>query len=432
MLQLVDDFHRRLHSQKRQAKAYRTFGCGYLYMRLEPLRIAFTTPEYVTEEYFDGGLANYIHRVAKALAGMGHDIHVLTLSEIDEAKFEHEGVTVHRIASSKLWRQLNRLTRYRLATTPPFLDLSVKIYRKLKWLNSQEPLHLVQFPNYSCCGLVSICCLSVPHVLRASSYQPALNHAVGAKRKLNSSMVERLERLQFRLSRHIFTPSRTLQQMLKKEARLPHVRVIRTPFYIETRDWDTSVYDRFLKDKKYLLFFGRFQLHKGFHTLAQALPSFLDQYPDAYVALVGRDMESSLAPSMADYARELCGGSAERLVLLESLPHRQLYPVIAGAHLVVLPSLIENLPNACLEAMGLGKVVIGTVGTSFDELISDGVTGFLISPNNPDALAGKIISAWTHPKLEEMGAAARQKILEFSPERTVETLLTYYREILQG
>ncbi len=80
--------------------------------------------------------------------------------------------------------------------------------------------------------------------------------------------------------------------------------------------------------------------------------------------------------------------------------------------------------------MGLGKVVIGTVGTSFDELISDGVTGFLVSTNNPDALAGKIISAWIHPKLEEMGAAARQKILEFSPERTVETLLTYYREIL--
>lgn len=35
-------------------------------MRLEPLGIAFATPEYVTEEYFDGGLGNYIHRVAKS------------------------------------------------------------------------------------------------------------------------------------------------------------------------------------------------------------------------------------------------------------------------------------------------------------------------------------------------------------------------------
>ncbi len=396
------------------------------------LRIAFATPEYVTEEYFDGGLANYIHRVARALAGMGHEIHVLTLSEIDEAQFEHEGVTVHRITSSKPWSRLDRLTRYRLPSSILFLDLSVKVHRKLRLLDSQKPLQLVQFPNYSCCGLFSMLFLRVPHVLRASSYQPALNEAVGIGRTLDSRMVKRLEGLQFRLSPHIFAPSHTLQRMLAKEAQLARVRVIRTPFYVETRDWETSVYDRFLKGKKYLLFFGRFQLHKGFHTLAQALPHVLGQYPDAYAALVGRDMESSLAPSMADYARAQCGSSADRLVLLEKLPHRQLYPVIAGAHFVVLPSLIENLPNAGLEAMGLGKVVIGTAGTSFDELISDGVTGFLVSPNNPEALAEKIISAWKHPKLSEMGAAARQKTLEFSPEKTVETLLTYYREILHG
>ena len=398
----------------------------------EPLRIAFATPEYVTEEYFDGGLANYIHRVAKALAGMGHDIHVLTLSEIDEAEFEHEGVTVHRITSSKLWSRLGRLTRYGLPSSILFLDLSVKVHRKLRLLNSQKPFQLVQFPNYSCCGLFSMLLLRVPHVLRASSYQPTWNKAIGIGRTLDSRIVRRLEGLQFRLSSHIFAPSHTLQQILAKEAQLARVRVIRTPFYVETREWDSSVFDRFLKGRKYLLFFGRFQLHKGFHTLVQALSRFLEQYPDAYAALVGRDMGSTLAPSMADYARVHCGSFAERLVVLEKLPHHQLYPVIAGAHLVVLPSLIENLPNAGLEAMGLGKVVIGTAGTSFEELISDGTTGFLVSPNNPEALAEKIISAWIHPKLEELGEAARQKMSEFSPEKTVETLLTYYKEIFNG
>ena len=403
------------------------------HMHLAPLRIAFATPEYVTEEYFDGGLANYIHRVAKALAGMGHDIHVLTLSKIDDAEFEHEGVTVHRMTSSKWWSRIDRLTPYRLPSTILFLDLSVKVHRKLKSLNSQKPLQLVQFPNYSCCGLFSMVFLHVPHVLRASSYQPALNKAVGVRRTPDSRMLKRLERLQFRLSPHIFAPSHTLQQMLVKDARLDHVRVVRSPFFVETRCWEPpSIYEQSLRGKKYLLFFGRFQLHKGFHTLAQALPRFLEQYPDAYAVLVGRDMKSNLAPSMADYVRSQCGNFDERLILLDKLPHHQLYPVIAGAHLVVLPSLIENLSNAGLEAMGLGKVVIGTEGTSFDELISEGVTGFLVPPNNPEALAEKMISAWIHPKLGEIGQAARQKILEFSPEKTVETLLTYYREVLYG
>lgn len=398
---------------------------------MEPLRIAFATPEYVTERYFDGGLANYLHRVAKALARMGHDIHVLTLSEIDEAEFEYEGVIVHRIKLGKL-SAVTGFIRKRLPTLPLYLELSVKVYRKLKSLNSQKPLQLVQFPNYSCCGLVSICCLRVPHILRASSYQPAWNDAIRQKRNLNSWVVERLEGLQFRMSRNIFAPSYTLQRMLMKEAHLRQVRVIRSPFFVEDSEWDNSVYDRVLQGKKYLLFFGRFQLHKGFHTLAEALPRFLEQYPDAHAALVGRDMEPSDARATADYARTRCGNFAERLILLERLPHRRLYPVIAGAHLVVLPSLIDNFPNSCLEAMGLGKVVIGTRGTSFDELISEGETGFLVAANNPDALSDKIISAWKHPRLAEIGAAARERILEFSPERTVETLLSYYREILRG
>ena len=36
----------------------------------EKLRIAFATPEYVTEDHFDGGLANYLNRVSKKLADL--------------------------------------------------------------------------------------------------------------------------------------------------------------------------------------------------------------------------------------------------------------------------------------------------------------------------------------------------------------------------
>ena len=90
-----------------------------------------------------------------------------------------------------------------------------------------------------------MCRLRIPYVLRASSYQPALNDALGVTRTLKARMVEGLEALQFRLSRHMYAPSHTLQHTLTEEARLPHVRVIRTPFYVETLDWDTSIYDRF-------------------------------------------------------------------------------------------------------------------------------------------------------------------------------------------
>lgn len=399
-------------------------------MEREPLRIAFATPEYVTEEYFYGGLANYTHRVAKALAERGHDVHVVTLSEIDGAEFEHEGVHVHRVMAGRAATRFNEWTRHRLGLTARYLDLSHQVYRKLRGLHALKPFRLAQFPNYSLCGLMSMLWLGVPHVLRASSYQPELNECLGVRRSPDARAVELLEALQFRLSPHVYAPSHTLRRTLEARGGVRDVRVIHSPFYPETEEWDDSVYERELRGKEYLLFFGRFQLHKGFHTLADALPQFLERFPDAHVALAGRDSPTALAPSMAEYARERCARFADRLHLPGNLRHAQLYPVVAGARLVVLPSLLDNLPNACLEAMGLGKAVVGTAGTGLDELITEGETGFLVPPRDSSALAEGLARAWTHPRLAELGEAARRKAAEFAPGRTIPLLLDYYREVL--
>lgn len=386
------------------------------------MRIAFATPEFVTEDHCDGGLAHYLNRVSKALVQLGHDVHVVTLSTKNNETFDHEGVMVHRVTLDPAWHGINRLTRYSLSTTLHWLNFSTQTYRKLRQLHRREPFDLIQYPNYSSCGLFSIPLLRTTHVIRASS-QPGWNTFVN--RNLDSTLTERLEALQYKLGRHVYAPSRALQKTLRARA----ARLIRTPFYFETQAWDTTVYDQFLRDKQYVLYFGRFQLHKGFHTLAHALPRFLNQYPEAHVVLVGKDMETSLAPSMAAFARAQCNGFGERLMIIDSLPHGRLYPVIAGARLVVLPSVIDNLPNACLEAMGLGKVVIGTDGASFEELITDGVNGFLVPPGNPHALAGKMIAAWTDERLAAMSAAAKARVLEFAPEKTIPALLSYYAEL---
>jgi glycosyltransferase involved in cell wall biosynthesis len=395
------------------------------------LRIAFATPEFVTETYFDGGLANYVNRASKALAQRGHDVHVVTLSLNDDAEFEHEGVMVHRVTLKRGWQLINRLTRYSLPTTLHWLNFSTQVYRKLKQLHRQEPFDLIQYPNYSSCGVFSIPFLRATHVVRASSYEPAWNDAAGIERNSDFSLVHRLEKWQYRLTRNVYAPSQAMQQMLADKAG-KHAALVRTPFYLETNDWDNAIYDRFLQAKKYVLYFGRFQLHKGFHLLAQGLPAFLNHYTDAYAVLVGRDAETSLASSMTAFARAKCGSSATRLIILENLPHSQLYPIIAGARLVVLPSLIDNLPNSCLEAMGLGKVVMGTRGTSFEELITDRVNGFLVKPNDSTALMQKMISAWIDPKLDEIGQAAKRSMEEFAPERTIPALLSYYSTVMNG
>ncbi|MBW4608497.1 MAG: glycosyltransferase family 4 protein [Hassallia sp. WJT32-NPBG1] len=397
----------------------------------DSLRIAFTTTEYVTEKYFGGGLANYLHRVAKALVSLGHEVHIFTLSEIDQAEFIHQGVQVHRIrpVTGRVNRWLNKLTQHRIANTIDCLNFSFQAYRKLIQFHQQQPLDIVQFPDWNASGLVSSIFLPVPHTIRTSGYRPVWIEKAELQCGLDERAIQWLEWLQMRLNRHIYAPSYTVRQLLLQQAKITNVQVIRTPFFFEVSDWDSSVFNT-LKSKEYLLFFGRFQLHKGFHILAQALPQVLEKHPDCHAIFVGLDSSTSLASSMKEYAYSHCKQYADRLTFINQLPHSQLYPVIAGAKLIVLPSLIDNLPNACLEAMALGKPVIGTIGASFEELIVDGETGFLVPADNVQALASKINEAWIYPSLSELGEAAKHKIQEFSIERILPEVLAYYKEIV--
>jgi glycosyltransferase involved in cell wall biosynthesis len=63
-------------------------------------------------------------------------------------------------------------------------------------------------------------------------------------------------------------------------------------------------------------------------------------------------------------------------------------------------------------------------------LITDGFNGFLVRPDRSDELAEKLIAVWADPNLEAMGETARRTMTEFSKEKTVESLLAYYREVL--
>ncbi len=395
------------------------------------MRIGFVTPEFVTERYFSGGLANYVYRMARVLVSRGHEAHVITFSEEEPAEFDYKGIGVCRINNNrKTIARLNRLTFGKLPSSMKLVALSWEFYIKLKELHRRHPFDLVQYSNYNSGGLVSSLLLDVPFMLRISTYTPVWHDCLGVKRTPDMRTVEWMERLQLRVSRNIYAPSTTLKRMLEEQTSARNIRVVRTPFFIETESWDSSLYAKELQCKPYLLFFGRYQLHKGIHILAQALPQFFKNNDGCSAVFVGLDIATPLAPSMQNYISEICGEYADRLHFIGQIPHEQLYPIINGARLVVLPSLIDNLPNACLEAMALGKPVVGTRGASFDEMIRDGETGFLVPAGDAPALADKLCEAWNEPRLDEIGRAAAAAVQAYAPEATVQTFLDYGQGII--
>lgn len=394
------------------------------------MRIGFFTPEYVTEAYFSGGLANATFRTATALAARGHDVHVFTLTEVKDEDFVADRVTVHRITLGSAGRLLQKLTRNRLKGSAAWIDLMIRMYLRARRVHRQTPFDVFQVPNYSGCGLLTTLLLRVPFVLRLSTYGPEWNDRLGWEKGADRAFDEWIERLQVRIARYIYAPSECVRQLAQTKGGMHRVAVVRTTFALEPVVRDASVFNDHFAGKRYLLYFGRFQLHKGFHIVVDALPRILEENPDCVAALVGSDSDAPLAPSMLDYARRVCAGFGDRLIILGQLPHAQLYPVVAEARLVVLPSLIDNLPNVCLEAMALGRAVVGTQGTSFEELLVEGRTGFLVPPGDADALASKVSILWKCGTLDEIGKAACESVLRFHPDITLPVLEEFFQSAI--
>lgn len=108
--------------------------------------------------------------------------------------------------------------------------------------------------------------------------------------------------------------------------------------------------------------------------------------------------------------------------------------VLSGAHLFCLPSYREGMPKVLLEAAACGRAAVSTAVSGCRDAVHDGVTGLLVPPRNPDALAGALGRLIADASLRRaMGRAARTLAeAEFGVERVIAQTLALYEEALDG
>lgn len=83
--------------------------------------------------------------------------------------------------------------------------------------------------------------------------------------------------------------------------------------------------------------------------------------------------------------------------------------LLSSYQFAVLPSHVEGLPNAVLEAMAAGLPVIATAVGGVPEIVTDGVTGLLVRPHDPRELAAAIARLAGDPRLRvRLGAQGRR------------------------
>ena len=99
---------------------------------------------------------------------------------------------------------------------------------------------------------------------------------------------------------------------------------------------------------------------------------------------------------------------------------------VAAADVVALSSIWEGSPLAVAEALLLRRPVAVTAVGAVPEVVEDGVTGRLVPPRSPEALAGAILDLLADP-----AAARRMAVARFAPDALVAAVERSYREVMR-
>ncbi len=96
-----------------------------------------------------------------------------------------------------------------------------------------------------------------------------------------------------------------------------------------------------------------------------------------------------------------------------------------------LPSRLEGLGTAVLDAMAAGTPVVAAAGGGIPEMVEDGRSGLLVPPGRPEALAEALGRVLDDPGLAaRLAAGGRERVRAFTAERMVEATLEVYQSIL--
>ncbi len=401
------------------------------------MHIAYVTSEYIDPETlqpFDGGLASYLCKITKNLMQRGHKISVLVVNNKISKKIDYDGISVLFISAFKksfcqklIWPFIPKQKRQKMKS-----EYSYKcIHQALQNENTQTPIDLIQYASYLAMGKFPE--RDIPSCVRISSYaklwQKYYNYS-------NLSEIEN-EVVQFKNTRFLYGPSRYIADYIKRDLNLKtDIKILETPFVPYKGDEDISLYQDLkskIKNSPYLIFYGSVGLLKGAQEIADSIYAIFKKYPHLSLVLVGKEMLIN-GKLPIDLIKKSAKEYDDRVIFYDRQPHATLFPLIRHAKAVLLPSRVDNLPNTCIEAMGLKKIVIGSKGASFEQLISDGENGLLCEAGNAKSIIKAVdkLMSLSPDKIKKMEQKAYERSLTLSPEVIVPQVLEYYNYVIKN
>lgn len=389
------------------------------------MRIAFISYEYPPDTAF-GGIATYTYHAARMLRDRGHQVEVFAGSTMRSGTETEAGVVVHRVWEADHGAALIAIGR-RFAERHAVAPFDVLEGPEL----DAEPVAALRLVP----DIPLVIKLHTPSWLLARLNRPPRERVsplgrlrVGIEAQLEGWLRSRWPRVGRAAERGGSHAHQDLEQSLVGVA-----DVITAPSHAVgekvTAAWQLApgsihhVPNPYLAGGELLqvpidtatdvvTFIGRLEVRKGVLDLARAIPLILGRRPQTKFRLCGGD---SCSPwpgvGMQEYLEQsLLRDHRGSVQFLGHVSSSGLAGLLAGTDVCVFPSIWENFPYVCLEAMAAARGIVGTDAGGMAEMLAGGA-GCLIPPNSPHRLAEAVVALLQdRPRRISMGARARARV----------------------
>ncbi len=210
-----------------------------------------------------------------------------------------------------------------------------------------------------------------------------------------------------------------------------HLAVIHNPVDAERihslAEQESPVLEGASRNAFEIMALGRLVYQKGFDLLLEAIHQVLSQSPQSlfHVTIIGE------GPERIGLQRQITQLGLKDVVRLVGVKENP-YPYLKQADLFVLSSRWEGFPNALAEAMILGVPCVSTQCPSGpDEMIVSGINGYLVQPNQSEALAEGIRYALAHKdQCQSWGQMAAEAARSYYAQAIAQNYLNLFAQQL--
>ncbi len=391
--------------------------------------------EYPPETGY-GGIGTYTWYQARALAKLGHEVHVLAgaTKPTQLRTQEHDGVKVYRFRDGGfLMRCFQAFYKLGLGWTKNRLENALCMYQGFKALMHEHHYDIVEMPECGAEGFLINNLMPATTLVRFHSPSRLIMPYYNTSRA-DISFCSFVEQLGIRGAGAYSAGSRFLAEEVRNKLG------IRRPIQVIPNGIDLDLFDsagqtdfrrRFnLHSNQVIIFFsGRMEPRKGIHLCKEIAASILKRYEVAFV-FAGQDRHEYLSGSLLPHLKTMkLRGSIHYLGKLSLTDIRS---CLYQADIFLIPSLWENCPYSCLEAMAASRAIISSDQGGMPELIRDGENGLLARNGDPASYIASLERLIEDNSLRErLGSAARQTIKEsFTDVRIARMSTEYYLECL--